>query len=82
MRSWSFKPYYKWITFNILGAPHFSQVTKPIVLNLIINGLLSIFKELGVEIKNASIVLNLIINGLLSILSEGKMNIKIESFEF
>ena len=36
-----FKPYYKWITFNIKFPP--SNVSGTIVLNLIINGLPSIW---------------------------------------
>ena len=38
----SFKPYYKWITFNTGGSKHGIAQITPIVLNLIINGLPSI----------------------------------------
>ena len=38
----SFKPYYKWITFNILKYVE-DDLSKAKVLNLIINGLLSIY---------------------------------------
>ena len=38
----SFKPYYKWITFNTMGYKTASLASKMIVLNLIINGLPSI----------------------------------------
>ena len=34
----SFKPYYKWITFNTLVQGHFGAVGYILVLNLIING--------------------------------------------
>ena len=37
----SFKPYYKWITFNIVNKGNEREVLK--VLNLIINGLPSIY---------------------------------------
>ena len=41
---YSFKPCYKWITFNITGILlSVSEVTSPLVLNLVINGLPSIF---------------------------------------
>ena len=64
----SFKPYYKWITFNTLGSK--AQIHRQavyFVLNLIINGLPSILlgNILAVDIDE---VLNLIINGLPSIL--------------
>ena len=62
----SFKPYYKWITFNtyslLLGVP----VYCIFVLNLIINGLPSIHINKSIH-KLLVIVLNLIINGLPSI---------------
>ena len=38
----SFKPYYKWITFNILTGEIFGR-WDTFVLNLIINGLPSIY---------------------------------------
>ena len=40
----SFKPYYKWITFNIEIKKLLPQPKKEEVLNLIINGLPSISK--------------------------------------
>ena len=39
----SFKPYYKWITFNT-GNTSIEESLKLLVLNLIINGLPSILK--------------------------------------
>ena len=39
---WCFKPYYKWITFNIEGAKFQIGLEIEVVLNLIINGLPSI----------------------------------------
>ena len=42
----SFKPYYKWITFNTyLENKLDKEFYKPIVLNLIINGLPSIHRK-------------------------------------
>ena len=38
-----FKPYYKWITFNILDEDDYLFAQAVLVLNLIINGLPSIF---------------------------------------
>ena len=46
-----FKPYYKWITFNIDGATPKSGYMVS-VLNLIINGLLSISIKKGTHIFN------------------------------
>ena len=44
-----FKPYYKWITFNIKLAARIGQILRANrVLNLIINGLPSIFKGTSV----------------------------------
>ena len=60
-----FKPYYKWITFNIIVV--FLERTSRKVLNLIINGLPSI-SLLIVALITLNLVLNLIINGLPSIL--------------
>jgi len=40
-----FKPYYKWITFNII-ATFINEIQEAYVLNLIINGLPSISKWL------------------------------------
>ena len=72
----SFKPYYKWITFNTMVVE--SVLQGPVVLNLIINGLPSILKVL-VSLRWSGAVLNLIINGLPSILlkSNTRKNIKI-----
>ena len=39
----SFKPYYKWITFNIMAKSVHILEAKARVLNLIINGLPSIW---------------------------------------
>ena len=64
--SFSFKPYYKWITFNIKIIYRIS-IFLIIVLNLIINGLPSIFNIIKYLLYNIRIVLNLIINGLPSI---------------
>ena len=60
-----FKPYYKWITFNI-DIKRFRNFCSNDVLNLIINGLPSIFTSI-IYIVLIIIVLNLIINGLPSI---------------
>ena len=64
----SFKPYYKWITFNTLQDV-INLLPQLEVLNLIINGLPSI---LDADASNPGVpeieVLNLIINGLPSIL--------------
>ena len=64
----SFKPYYKWITFNTAKLDTIG-ICFPIVLNLIINGLPSIlfFNEIYINCGKHR-VLNLIINGLPSIL--------------
>ena len=50
MDIWSFKPYYKWITFNTYGE-HITSVVyyENSVLNLIINGLPSIQKTIEKE---------------------------------
>ena len=65
----SFKPYYKWNTFNTIV-----EVTKPdgtvVVLNLIINGIPSIQGKNKCKLAIAKPVLNLIINGIPSILGE------------
>ena len=62
---YSFKPYYKWITFNIslhLLLHHRQMRFKPyykwITFNIV---------TIKIIIENTAIVLNLIINGLLSI---------------
>ena len=63
---WCFKPYYKWITFNIEGAKFQIGLEIEVVLNLIINGLPSILTiSCVIDFKHE--VLNLIINGLPSI---------------
>ena len=61
----SFKPYYKWITFNT-HSNIMSVYTALRVLNLIINGLPSILLGSTRFLEKAK-VLNLIINGLPSI---------------
>ena len=66
----SFKPYYKWITFNTVLQIIMPLIVFSFVLNLIINGLPSILnlsKHSTLEHVRFS-VLNLIINGLPSIL--------------
>jgi len=63
----SFKPYYKWITFNITEGFSFNMNVNG-VLNLIINGLPSILLILYHFFYLLVLVLNLIINGLPSIL--------------
>ena len=64
-----FKPYYKWITFNILLKIFKNSLKiKDFVLNLIINGLPSILCLVNLIEVKLNIVLNLIINGLPSIL--------------
>ena len=63
----SFKPYYKWITFNTYES-FLALCCEKGVLNLIINGLPSIHKKCREFYKNIPRnVLNLIINGLPSI---------------
>ena len=66
----SFKPYYKWITFNTNVKEIIKQGVETKVLNLIINGLPSIQKMDRINEYNSieDFVLNLIINGLPSIL--------------
>ena len=65
----SFKPCYKWITFNT----KFNSVWKNLmmtVLNLVINGLPSIpLGAFAAAIISCAYVLNLVINGLPSILN-------------
>ena len=63
----SFKPYYKWITFNTHPDDYITLSTSE-VLNLIINGLPSIQKIKKDFEYLMKLVLNLIINGLPSIL--------------
>ena len=64
---WSFKPYYKWNTFNTELNIFIQDINLKYVLNLIINGIPSIRtrKDYG---KIEYGVLNLIINGIPSIL--------------
>ena len=65
MITYRFKPYYKWITFNIKTVENL-KIEIEEVLNLIINGLPSILKfSKGAGLTDS--VLNLIINGLPSI---------------
>ena len=59
----SFKPYYKWITFNTVRKVCFGWVAYK-VLNLIINGLPLILSLVAPPSPIILIVLNLIINGL------------------
>ena len=63
----SFKPCYKWITFNISDGYDIVPYETGEVLNLVINGLPSIFSYSRFSIVSSSIVLNLVINGLPSI---------------
>ena len=62
----SFKPCYKWITFNtkVDNAP---TAIVDDVLNLVINGLPSIPRKCYEPSKDRNGVLNLVINGLPSI---------------
>ena len=63
----SFKPYYKWNTFNTPNTLNMQQQLS--VLNLIINGIPSILEDVEIRrISNVTAVLNLIINGIPSIL--------------
>ena len=63
----SFKPYYKWITFNTYINTAKDKQNKG-VLNLIINGLPSIQEVDNIaKFIKSEVVLNLIINGLPSI---------------
>ena len=64
-KDWSFKPYYKWNTFNTHKSIKF-YISISIVLNLIINGIPSIHKK-DIGCKKVEGVLNLIINGIPSI---------------
>ena len=64
----SFKPYYKWNTFNTPFS--FQKVPTPTVLNLIINGIPSIHVWGDANTNTVTFqVLNLIINVIPSILS-------------
>ena len=65
----SFKPYYKWMTFNTEKQEEFNDFDYSIVLNLIINGWPSILKTPNCFFTSVCIafVLNLIINGWPSI---------------
>ena len=65
-----FKPCYKWITFNTQKEKREKNVNAT-VLNLVINGLPSIQKELKLLCWLKVTVLNLVINGLPSILNYG-----------
>ena len=73
----SFKPYYKWITFNTKLFHRYNRISYIFkVLNLIINGLPSIHKFIQkCRIFCWTLVLNLIINGLPSILNELYVNL-------
>ena len=67
----SFKPYYKWITFNTPLHLLYKSFLAWFVLNLIINGLPSILSPQAImSTINGGMVLNLIINGLPSILEQ------------
>ena len=68
IEKWSFKPYYKWITFNTKSLIVSKVLFKTSVLNLIINGLPSIHIRILCIFGITPRVLNLIINGLPSIL--------------
>ena len=63
----SFKPYYKWNTFNTNSYAYRTVCDWYEVLNLIINGIPSILKYSHKLIENCIFVLNLIINGIPSI---------------
>ena len=63
----SFKPYYKWNTFNTITGSTSAPGKRCKVLNLIINGIPSIQPDGSVVKKNVFKVLNLIINGIPSI---------------
>ena len=60
----SFKPCYKWNTFNT-GNQRFASEMN-IVLNLVISGIPSIL-NITLTLENGNIVLNLIITGMPSI---------------
>ena len=62
----SFKPYYKWNTFNTIAKSLANKIIEA-VLNLIINGIPSILQDINLK-YHTDIVLNLIINGIPSIL--------------
>ena len=63
----SFKPYYKWNTFNTVTVLEMLK-KKSKVLNLIINGIPSILLKYNYSSFYHCSVLNLIINGIPSIL--------------
>ena len=63
----SFKPYYKWNTFNTPKEGSILSYEDLVVLNLIINGIPSILTRESL-MKEKVEVLNLIINGIPSIL--------------
>ena len=67
----SFKPCYKWNTFNTTNAYELPS-TADEVLNLVINGIPSILIIENTILIFIRIVLNLVINGIPSILRELK----------
>ena len=75
----SFKPYYKWNTFNTLKVFLIHILEQ--VLNLIINGIPSIQKGDKYE-KMFYLVLNLIINGIPSILEDKEISLSVEEIGF
>ena len=66
LRNMSFKPYYKWNTFNTAEGV-FDIINVYTVLNLIINGIPSILLRKSDNTFLGTDVLNLIINGIPSI---------------
>ena len=76
----SFKPYYKWNTFNTCGHCSCDENEQE-VLNLIINGIPSIPENMSTPLR-AFIVLNLIINGIPSILNVELADIIGNTFSF
>ena len=62
----SFKPCYKWMTFNTIALTPCVLLPVALVLNLVINGWPSILTDLKLDL-HLVVVLNLVINGWPSI---------------
>ena len=73
----SFKPCYKWNTFNTKQKP-LSQKEVEAVLNLVISGIPSILNMRRIEkLFNKAVVLNLVISGIPSIPAWNKKGIRL-----
>ena len=67
----SFKPCYKWNTFNTNKSILVFTIYE--VLNLVISGIPSILENSRIYISDEGLVLNLVISGIPSILINGLM---------